>query len=93
MTCLECFFIIILSVQELEEPEDMSIYCVCVSKFYGLLSGNDRESIIRLWDRRQEKIISTFNASKYDSSIYSLACTPDSIYAAWELGLTVIDFS
>lgn len=27
------------SVQWLEEPEDMSIYCVCCSKYYGLISG------------------------------------------------------
>ena len=27
------------SVQTLEEPEDMSIYCVCCSKYYGLISG------------------------------------------------------
>ncbi len=81
------------SVQELEEPEDMSVYCVCVSRFYGLLSGNNRQSMVRFWDRRQTKIISTFYASQNNSSVYSLACTPDTVYAAWDLGLTAIELS
>ena len=34
----------------------------------------------------------TYNASKFDSSIYSLATSPNSIYAAWERGLTIINF-
>ena len=45
-------------IQELEEPEDMSIYCVCVSGFNGLLSGNSRESMIRFWDRRKNQLVS-----------------------------------
>ncbi len=77
----------------MEEPEDMSIYCVCVSKFYGMLSGNNRQSMVRYWDRRQSRIISTFYASKNNSSVYSLACTPETIYAAWDMGITAINFS
>lgn len=36
----------------------MSIYSVCCSSSsYGLVSGNDRQSLIRYWDRRQCKIL------------------------------------
>ena len=44
-------------MQSFEEPEDMSIYCVCCSKENGMLSGNDRFSLIRYWDRRISKIV------------------------------------
>ncbi|CAF0710629.1 unnamed protein product [Brachionus calyciflorus] len=79
-------------VQSLEEPEDMSICSVCCSKYYGLISGNDRQSIIRYWDRRFNRVISSFTASKTNSSIYSLASTPESIFACWDKGVTLIDF-
>jgi hypothetical protein len=36
----------------MEEPEDYSVYCLCSSLSYGLLSGLDRYGIIRYWDRR-----------------------------------------
>lgn len=70
----------------------MSIYSVCCSKYYGLISGNDRQSIIRYWDRRVNKIIRSFEASSSNSSVYSLACTPDSILAGLDRSITLIDF-
>lgn len=44
-------------VQTFEEPEDSTIYCACCSRENGILSGNDRYSIIRYWDKRKNKII------------------------------------
>ena len=38
-------------MQNLEEPEDYSIYCLCSSQSNGLLAGLDRYGIIRYWDR------------------------------------------
>ena len=70
----------------------MSIYSVCCSQYYGLVSGNDRQSIVRYWDRRANKIVCSFHVSDTNSSIYSLACTPDSILACWDRGVTLIDF-
>lgn len=81
-------------MQELEDPEDMSIYCVCVSKYYGLVSGSSRQSLIRYWDRRSaSRLVTSFAASSNNSSIYSLATSPEAIYAAWDHGITSIDFS
>ena len=77
-------------MQTLEEPEDYSVYCLCSSKSNGLLSGNDRYGLIRYWDMRQMKIIKSYNATNYNSPIYSLACTPNTIYAGWERGITSI---
>ncbi|RNA41049.1 F-box WD repeat-containing 4 [Brachionus plicatilis] len=79
-------------IQSLEEPEDMSIYSVCCSKYYGLLSGNDRQSIVRYWDRRVNRIIRSFEVCKTNSSVYSLACTPDCILAGVDLGIILLDF-
>lgn len=70
----------------------MSIYSVCCSKYYGLVSGNDRQSIIRYWDRRVNKIIRSFKACSTNSSVYSLACTPDSILAGLDHGIILLDF-
>jgi hypothetical protein len=36
----------------MEEPKDYTVYCLCSSLSYGLLSGLDRYGIIRYWDRR-----------------------------------------
>lgn len=57
------------------------------------LIGNDRQSIIRYFDRRKACLITSYTASSTNSSIYSLSCTPEFIFAAWDRGITVIDFS
>lgn len=56
----------------MEEPEDMTIYSMCVSKYYGILTGNDRFSLVRYWDRRKNKIIQVFINYRINSAIINL---------------------
>jgi hypothetical protein len=52
-------------MQTFEEPDDSTIYSVCCSSLNGLLSGNDRFSLIRYWDRRMKKIVKVINIHIY----------------------------
>jgi hypothetical protein len=99
-------------VQTFEEPEDSTIYCACCSRENGILTGNDRYSIIRYWDKRKNKIINvgfffnfnfksklmysllfkTYQASNFNSPIYSLVCSPEAMFAAHEMGITSFNF-
>ena len=84
---------------ELEDPHDDAVYCACSDERSPLIvTGTARHAVVNVWDRRKAKAplrmiyVNHINQVSSSSPVYSLAVDWNRLYAAYDLGISSLDF-
>mgnify|MGYP002804090912 FL=1 len=80
-------------VKKWEDPHDSAVYCLESDRKWMILSGTYRYGVVRLWDKRMDRCVKYYHASRHTtSSVYSLKFNNTKLFVALDDRLNNLNF-